>query len=289
MVQKNDYEIGIAFIENKDYERAIDFLSKFIAENPNNSEAYENRAIAYYFIHEDKKALNDLDKAIEFDPKNENAIYNRGLRYRDSKNYDKALENFLLGYNLHNKNVSILENIVHIYYKQKKYDLANKFCVELLATNPDKEWGIRTYAGILQNTKEYEGAIFQLEKILRYKPDDINLLNSIGYNYMKIGKLEESELFYKTAIQYDNQFAYPLNNWGYLEFLRKNYDKALELINNSIKIDPSNSYAFKNRAIVYLALGNKESAYQDLIHAKDLGYEEYWGEEVSDLLKKYFT
>ena len=64
--------------------------------------------------------------------------------------------------------------------------------------------------------------------------------------------------------------------------------KCKKIINKSITIDPSNSYAFKNRAIVYLAIGKKEAAHEDLIHAVNLGYEDYWGNEVNTLLDEHF-
>lgn len=60
---------------------------------------------------------------------------------------------------------------------------------------------------------------------------------------------------------------------------------ALEDINNSISILPANSYAFKNRGLVYLAMKRKEEACTDFMKALSLGFEKYYGEEVNKLIK----
>lgn len=284
----NYFETGIAFFNHGDYKRAVEFLTKFIAENPEHSEAYENRAIAYYHLNEDDKAIEDLNKAIEIDPQNENALINRGLHYFEKKDYDQALDNYLAAYEIYNS-LETLKNIIDAYMQKGHYHPAKPFCKRLLNASPNDKWAIRAYADIHAMTNNYEEAIEYYNKILKHEPANSEILNAIGYYYMKLGDLDQSEFYYKTAIQYDSEYAYPVNNWGHLEYLRKNYYKALELINKSIKIDPSNSFAFKNRALVYLAEGNKEAAYEDLMYASELGFKDYWGDEVDNLIRDNFS
>lgn len=281
-------ETGIAFLNHGDYKRAVEFLTKFIAENPNHSEAYENRAIAYYHLNEEEKSIEDLNKALEIDPQNENALINRGLHYFEKKNYNKALDDYLAANEIYNS-LETLKNITETYLQKGDYDSAKSFCKELLYASPGDKWAFRTYADIHAMTSDYKVAIEYYNKILKHEPANSEILNNIGYYNMKLGNLDQSEFYYKTAIQYDSDYAYPVNNWGHLEYLKKNYYKALELINRSIKIDPSNSFAFKNRALVYLAEGNKEAAYEDLIYAQELGFKDYWGDEVDNLIRANFS
>jgi Flp pilus assembly protein TadD len=294
MSNKN-YEIGIAFLDNGDYKKAIDFLTKSIEEDPDDSEAYENRSYAYYYLQDDINSLKDLDKAIELDPNNENALHNRGLYYSTTGDGEAAERDFLAAYNIYNENIRTLEQLAHLGLYKKDFDFAEKFVKEILLLDPDNYWGLRDSVDIAFHRKEYERAIALITKVQKlYKGSktlpnlDKEMYNYLGYIYMKLGELEQSEFYYKSALTEDPEYAYPIDNLGHLEYLRKNYHKAKELINRSIDIDPSNSYAFKSRALVYIAEGNKDAAFEDLKHAETLGFQDYWGEEVEELLKEHF-
>ena len=41
--------------------------------------------------------------------------------------------------------------------------------------------------------------------------------------------------------------------------------------------------------ISHLDTGNKEAAYADLMYAKELGFTEYWGDEVDNLVTDNFS
>ena len=43
-------------------------------------------------------------------------------------------------------------------------------------------------------------------------------------------------------------------------YLEGNFQKSLELITRAIEIDASNSYSYKNRALVYLKIDKRELA-----------------------------
>jgi Tfp pilus assembly protein PilF len=287
MSNKN-YEIGIAFLDNGDYKKAIDFLTKSIEEDPDNSEAYENRALAFFYLQDDFNALNDLDKAIELDPKNQNALVNRALQYSNREDWDKAITDFLAAHEIYNESIDVLENLIYCGLRKKDFVFTQKYLNEFIRIMPDDKWAKMRSADVAFGFKEYDKAIKILGGELREDPANTITLNYIGYCYMKLGKLEESERYYKTALSYDPEFAYSIDNLGHLEYLRKNYHKAKELIDRSIAIDPSNSYAFKSRALVYIAEGNKDAAFEDLKHAETLGFQDYWGEEVEELLKEHF-
>jgi regulator of sirC expression with transglutaminase-like and TPR domain len=60
----------------------------------------------------------------------------------------------------------------------------------------------------------------------------------------------------------------------------------MKCINQSIELDPSNTWAYKNRALVYIELGQNDKALNDLHRAKELGYEEDYDNEVNELIAK---
>lgn len=61
--------------------KKIEYFTKAIQLNPNLAEAYEKRAIHYYFQWQLDKAIQDYTKVIELKPKRVNAYLMRGLAY----------------------------------------------------------------------------------------------------------------------------------------------------------------------------------------------------------------
>ena len=58
-----------------DTEKALADISKAIELDPNLTEAYNLRAMLYYYIIKDtEKALNDINKALEIEPSNDFAL-----------------------------------------------------------------------------------------------------------------------------------------------------------------------------------------------------------------------
>ena len=90
------------------------------------------------------------------------------------------------------------------------------------------------------------------------------------------------------ALQLNPTHPYALNNMGFVYYSEGNFKEALELITRAIEIDASNSYSYKNRALVYLKIEKRELALHDLKISKSLGYQEDYDNEVEELLMKEF-
>jgi tetratricopeptide (TPR) repeat protein len=63
--------------------------------------------------------------------------------------------------------------------------------------------------------------------------------------------------------------------------------EALTDVNKSLKLDEANSYAYKNRALIYLEMKDTGKACEDLNKALELGFTEQYGNEVKELKIKH--
>jgi len=61
----DNYNTGVAFAENKEFDKAIEYFTKAIENNPEYTKAYHNRAVAYYSIGNLEKAWEDVRKVLE--------------------------------------------------------------------------------------------------------------------------------------------------------------------------------------------------------------------------------
>jgi Tfp pilus assembly protein PilF len=58
-------------------------------------------------------------------------------------------------------------------------------------------------------------------------------------------------------------------------------------IEKSISMAPGNSYAYRNRALIYMEKDEDELACADLLTALNLGFSTYYGEEVAEFYEKH--
>jgi tetratricopeptide (TPR) repeat protein len=61
-------EQGFRFLESGDYEKAIECFDKAIGLNPNYTDAYLNRGLAYWYLKQNERAIEDFEKVLELNP-----------------------------------------------------------------------------------------------------------------------------------------------------------------------------------------------------------------------------
>src|ERR1043166_1187394 len=83
-----------AYLEKKDYPRALDDLNEAIRLDPNNVNAYFNRSLIYLHEGDVGREMDDLDMAIRVDPKHARSYGNRGWQLFVRREYDRALADF---------------------------------------------------------------------------------------------------------------------------------------------------------------------------------------------------
>ena len=100
---------------------AIEKCNAAIKLNPNNSFAYNNRALDYYYSNNFEAALADYAKAIQIDPKLVQAYVNRGLIYMSLQNYNQAISEFNAAININSNYIEPYNNRGVAYYWLKNY------------------------------------------------------------------------------------------------------------------------------------------------------------------------
>ena len=104
-----------------DIQTAIEKYNAAIKLNPNNSFAYNNRALAYYYSNNFEAALTDYANAIQIDPKLVQAYVNRGLIYMSLQNYNQAISEFNAAININPNYIEPYNNRGVAYYWLKNY------------------------------------------------------------------------------------------------------------------------------------------------------------------------
>lgn len=162
--------------------------------------------------------------------------YNEGVKQYDKANYHKAIDIF-------NKGIEKNDPFKHAnyygkarcYFELGKYKEAKKQIENcLLGENVLKP-------AFLSQVYQMKGLI---EAALNEKELEIEC--------------------YKKAFEYDKNNMEALVNYGFVLIESKQYEKAKEILNFTIKKDPNLSFAYNNRARANIGLGNINEAKNDL-------------------------
>ncbi|MFC1814899.1 tetratricopeptide repeat protein [Thermodesulfobacteriota bacterium] len=72
-------ELGNAFFDTSQFEKAIPAYEKSLALNPNNADVQTDLGVMYRRSKQPQKAIVAFDKAIEIDPRHEASRFNKGI------------------------------------------------------------------------------------------------------------------------------------------------------------------------------------------------------------------
>jgi tetratricopeptide (TPR) repeat protein len=135
--------------------------------------------------------------------------------------------------------------------------------------------------------QHYRECIEDFTKVLELDSTFNEAHTNRGYAYRKIGQLDLALADFETEAKLHHN-PYSFEHLAYCRYLLRDYDSALRDASRSIKLDSTNSIAYKTRALIYSALGNLEFACKDVEAAKMYGIQKYpeWFQELSTVSKK---
>jgi tetratricopeptide (TPR) repeat protein len=223
--------LGIVQLITGAFKDSVDNFSKAIAINPDYLDAYINRALTYYIIGHPLKAIDDLNITLEKEPNNPTIFNYRGQTFMKLKLYDRAIDDFTIV-------IKIAPELPDVFINR---------CQAYL------------------NYNKYEEAVIDCTKSIDLKPVNAPAFYYRGYALEKLGQLEKAKKNYDMAIKIDADFvvsAYCRRAKEHKE--AADYKEAIKDFSKAIKIDPKATEAYFGRSVLYLKLGKKQKAHEDI-------------------------
>lgn len=245
-----------------------------------------------------KMALSDFNKAIELNGDVKaiyGAIATTHLMYQQN---EKALDAYNKLYDLFKKSnekkrlITVLANRAVVNQHLNKYEDAIKDFQELIAIEPKNEDAYNNLSVLHTKRGDFLKAYETLDKGLAINPQSTPLQANYGFTYIQQKKYKEAIKIYTKLIEdknppeMDNKGLY-YNNRGYAKMELGKLKDAMKDINESFKHYPENSYAFRNRGLLYLKMKQKDLACQDFQQAEKYGFSNMYGDEVKKLLAEH--
>ena len=83
--------VGSDFVNNNQYQKAVEIFTKVIELDPSWAEAWNKRATVLYMMGEFKKSQNDIDEVLKLEKRHFGALAGQGLVNIKLENYEKAI------------------------------------------------------------------------------------------------------------------------------------------------------------------------------------------------------
>ena len=147
-------------------------------------------------------ALNNYEKARDMEPKNPKPYIHIGTLYERARSYDLAIAEYNSAVSLDSNFAPAYYKLGDVYYQFGKYKEAKDYMLKYVKLSKSFSARIK-YAKYLFLSKDYEGAIFEIEDLLAIEPNNNILHRLLGYAYYETKNYPEAlkniELFLKNA------------------------------------------------------------------------------------------
>lgn len=178
-----NYTRGVEAIQKEQYQEALEYLNKEVAENPKNGYAFVWIAVVRDLGGEYGRALTAVDLALKNLPKKDGdyIAFAYGARagvYLHMEDTTKALSDYAAAIKFNPKEEDWYKQRAQIYYEQEKYDLSDADYRKMIELNAGETMG---YMGLGRNAnaqEKWDEAIKQFDYVTKLASD-----YSSGYSF----------------------------------------------------------------------------------------------------------
>ena len=191
---------------------------------------YFRRADNNYDLGRFEEAIEDYSKAIELDPDNPHAFNNRGCAYSGLGLYSEAIENLSIAIEMSPENA---------------YSYNNRGCA---------------YASL----EDYPNAIADYNQAIKLNPDDADFHNNLGSTYDSLGLYDKALDEFNEAIKLNESHPEAYNNRGHTYLGLKNYPKAMDDLIKAIELNSNSASSHRHLGNTYFGMGDLKNALEEL-------------------------
>lgn len=112
----------------------------------------------------------------------------------------------------------------------------------------------------LMKMGEVDRAIFNFNKVLKYDPKHLFVIDTIGLAYLQKGDTERAIEYFSKAISIQPDFVKSLTNLGFAYYQKGDYERSLEYSRRAVKAKPDHFIALDNLGTLYYRQGDIQSA-----------------------------
>lgn len=235
---------------------AYETLNYLVTKHPENWAGYVQRGILLKDFQEFELSLKDMERAVELaktDSARLEAYLYRGGAKMDLREFSGAYNDFMTAYRIDSTNVIVLNSLVLVFKEVGKPEMAFEF----------------------------------LERILKINPNDLVAIANTGFELQSAGRYDSAIQYHNRVLAMDSTQPLGYSNRGFCLYKLGKLDAALKDVDYSLEILPSNSFAYRTKALIHIAKGERDEACEAIEMALLYKFTTLYGKEVEELKEKY--
>lgn len=302
---------GKLYIQQKNWDKAIEVLHKEVEKNPKSDEGYYLLGYAYAEKGNFTEMMNAFNKSLSISNKFKQEIsdmrksywvtsFNRGVNFFQQGNktndpdsitiyYDRAINEFNLASMIEPDSAETYKTLAVVYLSKGDNESAipplrkiiemedavdgYRFLGEIYYV---KGLNLKNQGNETEAKENFEKALEILKKGNQLYPDDQEMSLALSNTLINLGRPEDAVSLFKKAVEDNPNDKYNRYNYGVVLLSVEDYDNAEKQFLAALELDPEYSNAIFNLGVTYLRWGtyiNKKA--------------EEEGKMSSDYLQKY--
>ena len=255
------YEIGYCFEMGQMSEEAVTFFTREINTRPYSYVAWYNLGMAFSALELYEKAIDGFDYAIAIDPTFTPAYFSKAQCYEQMEMYQEAINIYKHTFELEKPDAMTYYYIGDCYASLEKYETAieaYRKSISLERHFSDAWMGIGL---CFVELEQYNEALSHIEQAIKLESDNAEYQIVLAETQLALGMHDEAVIAYEKASELE---PYHAEIWlDYSDFyadIKKDYVKALEILENGIYYQGENSsLTYRRVAYLYEAGRHKEA------------------------------
>ncbi len=282
---------GKLYIQQKNYDKAIEVLQKEITKNPKSDEGYYLLGYVYGEKGQYKEMVDAYNQSLSISKAFEKNIsdsrkyfwaqafnkgvnlYQRGVRSADQDSakifYDKSIAEFESAIMLEPDSADTYKNLAFVYLSKGDNNAAinplkkliekdnsldgYKFLGEIYYVNATN---LKNQGSVDEAKAEFNKSIEILQEGLKYYPNDTDILLTLSNAYIGADRTSEAIEPFKKGVEAEPENKYYRYNYGVLLLGIENYEEAEKQFLKAIELDPQYENAIFNLGVTYVRWGN---------------------------------
>ena len=252
-----DVKIALIYFQQGEYQEAAEILEKLHAKHP------DQHRITFY-LASSLEALERQPAALELFlsiPASDDLYYDARIHaafiYEEREEFqvcENILREMIIDYP---DKLGLHRMLSSLRRKQEDNQGALQVLQNALSQHPE-DYKLRFALGVVYNDLgRVADSVAVMQALLKEDPDDATVLNFIGYTYVEQGvQLDDAEKLLNRALELKPDSGYILDSMGWLFYVRKDYEKALEYLLRAREVVPDDPVIYEHLGDVYAEVEN---------------------------------
>lgn len=276
--------------DHDDFEYALTMAEKAFAADSSLLDAYFTAGYCAMKIDDPVRAVEIFSLGIELFPDNASLYSARGNVFVATLLYEYAVQDFskaLLLTRNDTLRVQLYVNRSTAHQMFREFELAYDDLLEAYAIDSLNFPLLNNLGAVCSELGKNDEAIKFLRIAANLRPEHEGPLVNIGFILQEMGKHKKAIEYFNMALELNPEDPFSFSNRGYSKYMLGDYDGALSDVDISLEFYPSNPYAHRTKALIYIKMGKKKLACNEIETAIDLGFTTVYGDEAEKLQEEH--